>query len=64
MKRLLSRLTKLLAILAALALALLLVWRDGGCDRTPPDDEEPVPADCKPGDKGCYSAEPTGTPGG
>jgi hypothetical protein len=45
------------AVLAALALAWMLLARDGGCDRTPPDDDEPVPA-CKPTDKECLGAEP------
>lgn len=48
----------LLMLLAAILAALLLA-RDGGCDRTPPDDDEPVPADCKPGDKDCYGAVAT-----
>ena len=30
------------ALLAALAFAWMLLARDGGCDRTPPDDDEPV----------------------
>lgn len=47
-----------IAVLAALALAWLLLAREGGCDRTPPDDDEPVPA-CRPGDKECYGAAPT-----
>lgn len=48
-----------LAALAALVLAWFVLSREGGCDRTPPDDDEPVPADCKPGQKECYGAEPT-----
>lgn len=47
-----------LAVLAALVLAWFGASREGGCDRAPPDDDEPVPA-CEPGDKECYGAEPT-----
>lgn len=42
-------------MLVGLVLAVLLVARDGGCDRTPPDDE-PEPA-CDPVDKTCKGAE-------
>lgn len=49
---------KLLALLACaalgatLAITAVMLAREGGCDRAPPDDDEPVPA-CKPGDKEC-----------
>lgn len=48
-----------LLVLAVLALAAVLVMRDGGCDRTPPDDDDDgmEPA-CMPGDKTCLGAEP------
>lgn len=45
------------AVLATLALAAIIVARDGGCDRTPPDDDDMEPA-CEPGDKECYGAQP------
>lgn len=56
---LLSRGAWYLAALLALALAILLLARDGGCDRTPPDDDDGMEPACEPGDKECYGAEPT-----
>lgn len=47
-----------LAAALLLALAALLAARDGSGCRPAPDDDEPVPADCKPGDKDCYGAAP------
>lgn len=49
-------------LLAALALAVLLIVREGGCDRDPPpDDDDPVPA-CKPGDKCEVDVDPPAPP--
>lgn len=54
------RVALVLAGLAGLVLVLVLVARNGGCNRTP-DDDEPVPADCKPGDRTCHAAVGTET---
>lgn len=43
-------LAALAAALAGAGLVAVIVTREGGCDRAPPDDDEPVPA-CRPGDK-------------
>jgi len=54
------------AVIAALilvgSLVALLIVREGGCDRTP-DDEEPEPA-CSPTDKTCKAAEGPAPDGG
>lgn len=47
-----------LLVLAMLALAAVLIARDGGCDRTPPDDDDGMEPACMPGDKTCLGAEP------
>jgi hypothetical protein len=47
-----SRYKVLLMVVFLLALALALAVRSGGCDRAPPDDDEPVPA-CDPTDNSC-----------
>lgn len=44
-------------ILLALALAWLSVVKSGGCNRDPVDDD-PRPADCKPGDTKCMAGAP------
>jgi len=52
----LSRLAVLLALLAALILGYLLLFKQGGCDRDVPD-EDPEPA-CQPTDKECKVGKP------
>lgn len=58
------KLSTILSILAALLLVLLLglllLSKEGGCDRDVPD-EDPEPA-CKPGDKTCKVDEPAPPP--
>jgi len=53
----LSRLAVLLALLAALILGYLLLFRQGGCDRDDVPDEDPEPA-CQPTDKECKVGKP------
>ena len=53
----LSRLAVLLALLAALILGYLLLFKQGGCDRDDVPDEDPEPA-CKAGDKDCKVGKP------
>ena len=49
--KLASWLLILLTLLASLVVAMLLLSNEGGCDRTP-DDDDGEPA-CKPGDDTC-----------
>jgi len=50
------------ALILVGSLVALLIVREGGCDRTP-DDEEPEPA-CSPTDKTCKAAEGPAPDGG
>ncbi len=60
MTRTRSRLALLVVVvvaLGALPVAAILIARDGGCDRAPPDDDDgDLEPACKPGDKECYGA--------
>ena len=47
----------LLALLVALVLGWIALSREGGCDRTPPDDDDGMEPACMPGDDKCYGAK-------
>lgn len=51
----------ILALLLALVFGLLLLSKEGGCDRDDVPDEDPEPA-CKAGDKSCKVDEPAPPP--